>query len=229
LNEYSAAHPSIRSIPLGANRGFAAGNNVAARQARGEFLVFLNVDTCVTQGWVERLIRRCHRDTRIGIAVPVTNWAGNEAKIDFDYTDVQEMEEFALRLAMKMLGTETELAVAPLFCALVPRRVWEAAGELDERYAVGMFEDDDFSLRVKKLGFRIVAAEDCFVHHFGKASFNALPADVYKAIFEQNLKRFEEKWQMRWAPHRFRAGVRPEHVPFEPEEFTDGTSRSTTR
>lgn len=45
-----------------------------------------------------------------------------------------------------------------------------------------------------------MAPDDCIVHHFGKASFNELAADVHTQIFEPNLKRFEEKWRLKWVP-----------------------------
>ena len=37
-----------------------------------------------------------------------------------------------------------------------------------------MFEDDDYSLRLRKAGLRVVCAADAFVHHFGRAAFDKL-------------------------------------------------------
>jgi len=219
LEDYSEAEPRMRLIALSENKGFAAANNIAARQARGEYLILLNIDTMATPGWVGRLIRHCHRDPSVGVVVPVTNWAGNEARINTCYTDFREMEQFAVLLAQRNWGQSLELRVAPLFCALIPRVVWTQVGELDERFEVGMFEDDDFSLRVRQVNFRIVAAEDCFVHHFGRGSFSKMSSTDYSRIFNRNLRRFEEKWRCRWAPHKFRSGVRPEHVHYDPDDF----------
>ena len=76
-----------------------------------------------------------------------------------------------------------------------------------------MFEDDDFSLRVRKAGYRTVTAEDCFIHHFGNGSFGKLESEAFLRIFNQNKKRFEAKWNITWRPHKTRPGVRP--VSFE--------------
>ncbi|HEX5430908.1 MAG TPA: hypothetical protein VFW83_03005, partial [Bryobacteraceae bacterium] len=100
-------------------------------------------------------------------------------------------------------------SVIPLFCGCTPRRVWDRVGGLDERFQVGMFEDDDFSLRIRQAGYRTVMAEDCFIHHFGNGSFAKLPSADALNIFDRNKRLFEEKWGRKWAPHKTRPGVRP--------------------
>ena len=46
-----------------------------------------------------------------------------------------------------------------------------------------MFEDDDYSLRVRGNGYRIICAADVFVHHFGQASFSKLiEQGIYKSV-----------------------------------------------
>ena len=106
----------------------------------------------------------------------------------------------------------------------MPRTVWDQVGEMDTRYEIGMFEDDDLSLRVRQAGFGIWAAEDCFIHHFGQGSFSKLPSETYNRIFEANRKRFEEKWKHPWVAHHTRPGVRPpwEEKRFTPAEFFPG-------
>jgi hypothetical protein len=71
----------------------------------------------------------------------------------------------------------------------------------------------------------VVAAEDCFIHHFGQGSFSKIPQQEYEAIFEANRKRFEEKWNTAWKPHQTRPGVRPafEERKFSPGDFCNGT------
>jgi GT2 family glycosyltransferase len=99
--------------------------------------------------------------------------------------------------------------VVPLFCGLLRRGTWDEAGGLDEGFEAGTFEDDDFSLRLRKKGYRIVAAEDCFIHHFGNGSFGKLKSQEYLRIFDLNQKRFESKWNISWHGHKTRPGVSP--------------------
>ncbi|HEY2014537.1 MAG TPA: polysaccharide pyruvyl transferase family protein [Bryobacteraceae bacterium] len=222
LKEYASRDDRLRVFSLPQNLGFAGGNNHAARQSRGEHLIFLNIDTMVTSGWIDRLLGHVRQDPSIGLLCPVTNFAGNEIKINVNYTAWQGMERFARRLTGARSGHRFEIGVAPLYCALMPRTLWDQVGEMDTRYEIGMFEDDDLSLRVREAGFGVFAAEDCFIHHFGQGSFSKLSSDTYNRIFEANRKRFEEKWKRPWVAHKTRPGVRPayEEKRFDPVEFT---------
>jgi GT2 family glycosyltransferase len=86
----------------------------------------------------------------------------------------------------------------------------EAVGMLDERYGIGMFEDDDLAEKVRRqLHLRVVCAEDVYIHHIGQASFALLSSVQYNHLFEQNRRRFEQTWQVTWTPHRPRPGVAP--------------------
>lgn len=228
LDDFAGRDPRVRLIRNDQNVGFAAANNLAAGMARGEYVVLLNIDTIPSPGWIGRLVRHCVKQTDIGLIVPVTNNIGNEAKIRVPYTDLAGMEQFAITLGADRLGESLDLAVGPLFCALLPRAVWNRVGPLDERFRVGMFEDDDFSLRIRKAGFRVVAAEDCFVHHFGQGSFAKLAPAHYEEVFATNRRLFEEKWQTEWEPHKYRPGISAEEGLFQPSDFGASTLAVTS-
>lgn len=217
--KYCAADQRVRLIRLASNLGFAAATNIGAARAGGEFLVMLNIDTVVTSGWLGRLVRHVEQDPNIGAVIAVTNSTGNEARINIPYRTPAELQEFSASLAQQKEGQSLEIAVAPLYCVLTPRKVWDQAGGLDPRFKIGMFEDDDFSLKIRESGLKIVCAEDCFVHHFGRGAFGRLSQSKYQAVFERNLRRFEQKWERAWQPHTYRDGLRGEDHRFSPEDF----------
>ena len=66
-----------------------------------------------------------------------------------------------------------------------------------------MFEDDDYSVRVRAAGLRVVCAAGAFLHHFGQAAFGKLiESGHYNALFDQNRALYEKKWGVTWTPHR---------------------------
>lgn len=211
LRAYAEGRPNVKVLLNRTNLGFARGNNQGAAEASGEHLVFLNNDIVVTAGWLPGLLRRLE-DPTVGMVGPVTNSSANETRIRTQYEDLEEMERFAAEYTRAHSGEAFEIAMLPLQCAALRREVFEQVGPLDERFGTGMFEDDDYALRLREAGYRILCVEDVFVHHWGSASFSKLARADYWALFRQNLAKFEEKWGTRWIPHRPREEFLPEHL-----------------
>jgi len=201
--EYLRGLSDVRVILNDDNEGFARANNQGIAVSKGEFIVLLNNDTVVPPGWSCRLQRHL-RDADSGLVVSVTNFSGNESRIDVTYRALEEMEAFAADRAREHDGESFDIPVAAMYCVAFRRTVFGRVGPLDERFTIGMFEDDDYSLRVRNAGFRVVCAEDAFVHHFGQASFKKLSQSEYFALFERNKRLFEDKWGRAWVPHKDR-------------------------
>jgi GT2 family glycosyltransferase/glycosyltransferase involved in cell wall biosynthesis len=193
----------VRVLLNDENLGFAKANNQALRIATGAYLVLLNNDTVVPRGWVPRLLRQLD-DPQIGLAVAVTNFSGNESRIDVPYDTIDEMLPFADDYMREHEGQRFDIRVAAMYCVGMRRDVYESVGLLDEHFAIGMFEDDDYSHRVRLAGYRVVCTEDVFVHHIGQASFSKLAPEAYDALWKRNQAYFEEKWGVPWEPHKAR-------------------------
>jgi GT2 family glycosyltransferase len=211
LEAFSEKHPNCRVILNEKNEGFARGNNIGAAAAICKYLVFLNNDTVVTEGWLAALIRHL-QDPAIGMVGPVTNSSGNETRIAVDYHDLKDLDAFAKRHTQAHAGRTFEVSMLPFLCVALRREVFESVGPLDERFGMGFFEDDDFAFRLKAKGFQIRVAEDVFVHHFGSATFSRLDNRAYWQLFRENLRRLEEKWGIRWMPPRQRDEFLPEKL-----------------
>jgi GT2 family glycosyltransferase/glycosyltransferase involved in cell wall biosynthesis len=193
----------VRVLVNDENRGFAAANNQALRLATGTYVVLLNNDTVVPRGWLPRMLRHLE-DPQIGLAVAATNFSGNESRIDVPYDTIEEMLPFADQYMRQHDGKCFDIRVAAMYCVGMRRHVYETVGLLDEHFAIGMFEDDDYSHRIRLAGYRVICAEDVFVHHIGQASFSKLPREAYEALWKRNQAYFEEKWGARWEPHQRR-------------------------
>jgi hypothetical protein len=159
----------------------------------------------VTPNWLVGLIRHLDND-EVGLVGPVTNAAPNVARVPTTYGTYGELISFAAERAHRLGGHAIEIDVATMFCVAMRRDVFEQVGRLDEEFGIGQFEDDDYARRVRRAGFRVVCAEDVFVHHFGEASFGRLaPSGEYAQQIQRNRERFEAKWGVEWTPHERRS------------------------
>ncbi len=164
------------------------------RVARGKFLCLLNNDTVVTRGSISTLIGHLRAMPEVGIIGPVSNQVGNEAKVPVDYTTPAEMPRWAADYCRRHDGETFPIEMLGFFCVLFQRDLYEQVGELDERFGIGCFEDDDYCRRARSLGYELRCARDAFVHHWLEASFRLLGKQQYLHIFHENKQRYESKW-----------------------------------
>ena len=186
--------PHVRVIYNPTNRGFAGGNNDGIAAARGEYLVLINNDVVVTEGWLDGLLRPFGVVPHLGVSAPRSNRiVGDQLVHNAVYDGEQAMHAFANERSRRFRGRGyfTDRAIG--FCLCVDRRVIEEVGGFDEAYGVGNFEDDDFSIRVRGAGYRMFVCDDVFIHHVGSQSFAANNVD-YMATMHSNWSVFAEKW-----------------------------------
>jgi len=198
LRELAAEDGRCKVILNGENLGFAAGNNRGLAAARGEYLVLLNSDVVVTDGWLDRLIAAAENNPQAGIVGPVTNriaGAQRLQQVEYNEETLAGLGEFAATVSRRHAGEDHVALWVVGFCMLIKREVLERLGGLDERFGRGNFEDNDYCLRAFLAGYQNLIATDCFVHHFGSRSFAAARVD-YQQSLERNWELFKEKWHI---------------------------------
>jgi O-antigen biosynthesis protein len=211
-----AAPVRVTAIDNATNRGFPAAINQGLKAARGEYLVLLNNDVVVTDGWLEQLIALTaaktdpeeRAESAIGLVGPMSNYAASPQLVEnVPYSDLKEMPAFARRWRDQHQGKWLRVRKLSGFCLIMKRAVYDAVGGLDERFGMGFFDDDDLAERARRAGFSLAVARDLFVHHFGSRTFAGNGVDA-KKLLDENAQRFADKWGLA-APDSRRMAPRP--------------------
>lgn len=215
-------HRNVKVVLNPSNIGAPAGRNCGLALAEGDFLAFLDSDTVVTNGWLERLLRWMEIDPTLGMVGPCSNFASGQ-QIEVDYRNLKEMHEFAQRWCERNCGSGLETSALISFCVLMRRSVIEAIGGMDARFGLIMHEDIDHSLRARVAGFRCWLALDAFVHHYGNRTSGRLGVE---RMMDAAWPRFKEKWNLPPEAERFRPSIslvpelfHPRHRPPCPQDL----------
>jgi GT2 family glycosyltransferase len=194
--------PQVRVVLNDHNAGFGPANNQGLAAATGDIFVLLNNDTVVPRGWLTRLAR--HLDNpALGLLGPGTNRTCNEAQIDVEYQTYGEYQTVARGLTERHEGERHPIRMPMMFCLAFRRDTYDRLGPIDERYEVGMFEDEDYALRAKAAGLEVSWTPEVYIHHAYHASIGKLlPTGEYMRLVKLNQGRFEEKCGICWERHR---------------------------
>jgi GT2 family glycosyltransferase len=159
--------PWVRLMRNKVNLGFAAANNGAAHQARGDYLAFLNPDTEVEPGWLEALIGALQVQPDVGLVTAQvllmhdrnrTNTCGNDMHLT-GFTLCR-----ALNAARHFGDGLTEVGAVSGAAFAMRRDLYEALGGFDESFFLYM-EDSDLSLRARLAGYRCLYVPPSLVYH----------------------------------------------------------------
>lgn len=197
--------PRVRVLRSETNLGFAGGVNLGLAAARGREILVLNNDTLAAPSMVAELRRALARDANIGAVAPTSNHVKGEARVAVGSTigttrDGRAEIERTLRgdlsgsSAPAASRSEQDVETLSGLCLLVRRAVIDLFGGFDPRFGAGMFEDDDFSLRLRLAGRRLVIARHAFLHHHGHRTFHRLGHSVQPTL-EAKQALFIEKWR----------------------------------
>jgi GT2 family glycosyltransferase len=198
LKSFAAQYANVHIQLNDTNKGYAGGNNDGIKLAQGQYIVLLNNDTLVPDGWLDRLLKLFNEQPDVGLVGPVTNSAGNEQRIELKGLNEKSFEEIAGAYVERQKGVWFATEKLGFFCVAMRRTVMEKIGYLDEKFGIGMFEDDDYCVRAKKAGFKLAVVEGCFVYHKGSVSFKKLKTSDYIEIFNKNRNYFFEKHGILW-------------------------------
>jgi O-antigen biosynthesis protein len=183
----------IKVIFNSENVGFPKGCNQGIEVARGENILLLNNDVVVTHKWLENMLTCLYSVENVGAVGPVTNSAAYYTAIPVSYKNMNEMHTFARNYNISDQTKWEERLKLIGYCMLIKKEVINQIGLLDEIFTPGNFEDDDYSLRIRKQGFKLFLCKDTFIHHYGSVSWRE-NIDGYTELLSSNERKFMDKW-----------------------------------
>ena len=196
-------HGWAEVIALPANIGFAAGNNVGLRRAKGRHAVLLNSDTVVLPDALERCVRYLDRHPEVGVVGPqLLNPDGSKQNCIHNYPSLATelvakglLEVlFPRRYPSKRYEHTGPIEVEAVLgaCLFVRREVLEQVGPMPEDYFF-FLEETDWCFRIRAAGWRIHHLPDAHVVHiFGASTKKKVPAAT-RIEYHRSLYHFFEK------------------------------------
>lgn len=206
------AFPGIRLIASAENLGFAKGNNVAAREAKGDYILLLNPDTLVLDRAIDRLVAFAERTPQAGI------WGGRTLHGDRTlnpgsvFGRVTLWSLFCRSSGLALIfrkspffnpeemgawdrGDERAVDVVQGSFFLIRRDFWERLGGFDPAFVM-YGEEQDLCLRARALGARPRMTPEATIVHFHGASSRRAAREIMTLKAQATLiRRHLPVWQ----------------------------------
>lgn len=180
------------------NQGFLLNCNQAAQAARGKYILFLNNDTQVTEGWLSSLVELIESDPTVGMVGSKLVYpdgrlqeAGGIIWSDgsgwnYGRMDDPEKPEYNYVKDVDYISGAS---------IMLSRALWEQIGGFDTRYTPAYCEDADLAFEVRKAGYRVVYQPRSKVIHFeGVSNGTDVNGSGLKRYQVENFKKLKEKW-----------------------------------
>jgi GT2 family glycosyltransferase len=204
--------PGVRLIASDTNLGFAKANNLGVRATASEFVLFLNPDTVVGPGVVDRLVSTIDSRPDVAILGPRIVDGRGRAELSFGalITPWAELKQKVLvrgndlglplitSLVDRMTRRTRTVDWVSGACLLIRRADLEAAGGFDERFFM-YIEDVDLCASVRRRGRSVLfTAESEVVHLRGRSAASA--ARETSHTYRRSQIAFYAKHLPAWAP-----------------------------
>lgn len=175
-----AEYPQVIIVANEKNLGFPAANNLGIGISRGRYILLLNSDTLVLDGAIQKLVQFMEQHPEAGASGGTLLCQDytidplcfrreyNAGTALAEYMFLPSIRDFLLRPRTKAKTAEVDVLIGAYM--IVRREAIQQVGGLDERFFLSA-EDVDWTMSIRKGGWKAYYYPDSRIIHFGSQSF----------------------------------------------------------
>lgn len=193
--EFLAALPHVVVVSNQTNLDFLLSANKGANETESEFIVFLNNDVVVREGWLSKLLAVISDNPECGAVGPkFVNFDGSLQEAGCYVTEDANVVIYgsAGGAFCPEFGYLREVDYCSGACLLVRSSLFFAAGGFDTRFVPAYFEDVDLCFQINQAGYKVFYQPEAVVFHHGTGSRSLEKA---RELCEVNRSKFSSKWR----------------------------------
>lgn len=161
-----------------------------------KYFISIGNDVIVTSNWLSNMLKIAESDDKIGMVNPVSSNVSNRQMVNFEFSDLEEMQKKAAEYNVSDRSKWHERIRLITLATLYKKECLYAIGwPLADIGFFHDFLDDDETFRVRRAGYKAILAKDTWIHHNHDVFNweNKDPEDFQKSI-NTGRKNFSDKY-----------------------------------
>lgn len=156
-----------------------------------KYLVVIPNDVYVTPNWLTNLLRCMESDSRIGWVVPASTNVSNCQEISVKVDSLDSLYEFAKKYNQSdPLKWEERMRLVNVL-SIFRKEIFDMVGRYDPGF-VHDFGEDDYSIRLRRNGYRLIFCGDTIVQH----------DHDFRVMEDKNEQEYNESLRMGWRNYK---------------------------
>lgn len=193
-------NPKIRVIEWKDEFNYSAINNYGVRNAKGEYLLFLNNDIEVIHSdWLREMLSNCQREEvgAVGAKLYYPDNTVQHAGVIVGIGGVAGSVFVGLKRGytgyMHRASIQQNLSAVTAACMMVKKSVFEEVGGFEEKLKVA-FNDIDFCLKIREKGYLIVYDPYVELYHYESKTRGAEDTTEKIRRFQSEIEYMRSHW-----------------------------------